>query len=171
MSAEHARPLGEAEFAGLMEACGPFEHSPLVAVATSGGADSLALALLAHDWAVRRGGRAIGLVVDHALRRESATEAAEVAAWLGAAGIEPVVLRWHGPKPCGGVQAAARGARYALLESWCRDAGVLHLLLGHQRDDQAETVLMRRRRRAGPGLAGMAPTVETRDVRVTRPLL
>lgn len=171
MNAEHARPLGEAEFAGLIEACGPFERSPLIAVATSGGADSLALALLAHDWAVRRGGRAVGLIVDHALRPESASESAEVAAWLGAAGIEPVVLRWDGPRPHSGVQAAARGARYALLEAWCREAGVLHLLLGHQQDDQAETVLMRRRRRVGPGVAGMAATIEAREVRMTRPFL
>ncbi|MBM3565907.1 MAG: tRNA lysidine(34) synthetase TilS, partial [Alphaproteobacteria bacterium] len=70
------------------------------------------------------------------------------------------------------IQAKARAARYALLGRWCRDAGVLHLLLAHQMDDQAETVLMRLQAGSGPdGLAGMSAIVETPDVRLLRPLL
>lgn len=163
--------LSAAEFAGLMAGFEPFEPAPAIAVATSGGADSLALVLLAHAWARARGGRVVALTVDHGLRPESAAEAGAVTAWLAAAGVEHVVLRWHGAKPASGVQAAARAARYRLLATWCVTSGVLHLLLGHQIDDQAETYLMRRRRTPGPGLAAMAPLVELRGVRLLRPLL
>ncbi|MGH6717899.1 MAG: tRNA lysidine(34) synthetase TilS [Alphaproteobacteria bacterium] len=172
MTATDPSALTAAEFAGLMAGFEPFEPAPVIAVATSGGADSLALVLLAHGWARVRAGRVVALTVDHGLRPESEAEARAVTGWLAGVGVEHVVLRWRAAKPASGVQAAARAARYALLESWCVTAGVLHLLLGHQIDDQAETYLMRRRRRAaGPGLAAMAPLVERRGERLLRPLL
>lgn len=155
-----------------MDPLGPFEPGPVITVATSGGPDSLALAFLTHAWARARGGRAIALIVDHGLRPKSAAEAIQVAGWLGATGIEHAVLAWNGPRPARGVQAAARLARHGLIEAWCRDRGVLHVAYGHQRDDQAETFLMRRRRdRHGEGLAAMAAVTERRYVRVLRPLL
>ncbi len=117
-------------------------------------------------------GRVSALIVDHGLRPESGAEALEVAAWLERRGIHHRILVWRGPKPATGIQAAAREARYALLGDWCREAGVLHLLLGHHRDDQAETVALRAARRSGPdGLAGMAPVREIAGLRLLRPLL
>lgn len=155
-----------------MPPLGPFEPCPLLAVAVSGGADSLALALLAAEWARGEGGRAVALTVDHGLRPGSVAEADQVGDWLGAAGIEHHVLCWEGNKPAADIQAAARAARYHLLESWCRDHGVLHLLLGHHQDDQAETLLLRLGRGSGvDGLAAMAVIEETRSVRLLRPLL
>jgi tRNA(Ile)-lysidine synthase len=143
-----------------------------VAVAVSGGRDSLALALLAADWARARGGQITALTVDHGLRRESAAEARQVGRWMRRAGLGHAILKWRGAKPASGVQDAARRARYRLLEEWCRQAGVLHLLLGHQRDDQSETVAMRQARGSGAfGLSGMAAVVETASVRRLRPLL
>ncbi|HEX2115000.1 MAG TPA: tRNA lysidine(34) synthetase TilS [Alphaproteobacteria bacterium] len=165
-------PLDSAGFAALIGALGPFEHRPHVAVAVSGGADSLCLALLAHEWAHRRGGTATALTVDHGLRPGSADEAATVGRWLAAFGMPHAVLRWDGVKPSSGVQEAARAARYRLLTGWCRDNGVLHLLVGHHRDDQLETALMRAARGSGPdGLAGMSAIVERPEVRLLRPLL
>lgn len=155
-----------------MAPLGPFEAAPRLAVAVSGGPDSLALVLLVHAWATARGGEAVALTVDHGLRAESAAEARAVARWLKARGIRHRVLRWGGAKPRANLQAAARAARYGLLESWCRSNGVLHLLLAHQREDQAETFLLRLGRGSGvDGLAAMAPAVETRSVRLLRPLL
>lgn len=155
-----------------MEALGPFEAAPILAVAVSGGADSMALALLAHDWAQARSGRAIALTVDHGLRPASADEAANVQAWMSGQGIESHILRWRGEKPPTRIQERAREARYRLLCGWCHGAGVLHLLLGHHRQDQAETLLHRLFRGSGAhGLAGMAPLVETPFVRLLRPLL
>lgn len=159
-------------FASMMDALGPFESNPYLGVAVSGGGDSMALVLLAHDWARGRGGRVTALTVDHGLRPESAAEAEQVAAWLEARGIGHRVLAWTGSKPASGLQAAARQARYLLLGQWARDAGVLHLLLGHNREDQAETFLMRLEKGSGDtGLAAMAAVTEAPAARLLRPLL
>ncbi len=150
----------------------PFEARPKLAVAVSGGPDSMALALLAHDWTAARAGTVHGLIVDHGLRAESAAEACCTAERLVGAGIPATILAWEGPKPTTGIQEAARAARYARLEVWSRTNGVLHLLLGHHRDDQDETVAHRAERGSGPaGLAGMAAVVERADLRLLRPLL
>lgn len=144
----------------------------MVAVAVSGGGDSMALTLLADAWARRHGGRAVALTVDHGLRPESAAEAAVVGAWLAARGIDHHVLAWEGVKPRSAIQEAARTARYELMSAWCRRAGVLHLLLAHQLEDQAETFLMRLERGSGAdGLAAMSALAETGGVRLLRPLL
>jgi tRNA(Ile)-lysidine synthase len=165
-------PVTADEFAALMARLGPFERAPRVAVAVSGGPDSLCLCLLADGWARARGGAALGLTVDHGLRPESAAEAALVAGWLAARGIGHATLPWTGAKPRTGVQAAARAARYRLLGERCRAEGVLHLLLAHHLEDQAETVLLRRAARSGPdGLAGMAAVREVEGLRLLRPLL
>jgi len=167
-----AEPVTAAEFAQSMATFAPFEPAPALAVAVSGGSDSMALMLLARDWAGARGGRVFALTVDHGLRDESAAEAREVAARCAALGIDHAILLWAGPRPSSGIEAAARDARYRLLEAWCAAHGVLHLLLAHQREDQAETVLMRLRRGSGAdGLAAMPGLVEHRDVRLLRPLL
>ncbi len=165
-----------------MAGLGPFEARPRLAVAVSGGADSLALCLLAQGWAAARGGEVLALTVDHGLRPDSAAEARQVAAWLSVRKISHRTLRWPGPKPATGIQAAARAARYGLLLGACREAGALHLLLGHHRGDQWETMVMRSRRHGDPGdprqVAAtapgtwmMAPCLETADGRLLRPLL
>jgi tRNA(Ile)-lysidine synthase len=156
----------------LMARCGPFEPRPLLAVAVSGGADSMALVLLAHDWARARKGRIVALTVDHGLRPAARAEARQVARWMKARGIAHRVLTWRGAKPKTGIQAAAREARYKLLIDWCRAEGALHLLLAHTRDDQAETVLLRLAAGSGPhGLAAMPLVHETAAARIVRPLL
>jgi tRNA(Ile)-lysidine synthase len=164
--------LDETRFAALMAVLEPFERRPRLAVAVSGGPDSMALCLLAERWTQARGGAIVGLIVDHGLRPESASEARQVAAWLAAHRIPRHILSWRGIKPGSGIQAAARAARYELLCAWCRAAGVLHLLTAHHRDDQAETVALRQARGSGAdGLAGIAPVRELSGLRLLRPLL
>jgi len=159
-------------FAASMARLGPFETAPHLAVAVSGGADSMALAVLADRWARRRDGAAIALVVDHGLRPESRAEARMTRARLAARGIESRLLVWRGEKPRTGLQAAARAARYRLLEGWCARHAVLHLLTAHQQDDQAETLLIRLAHGSGPdGLAAMPAIAEREMVRLLRPLL
>jgi tRNA(Ile)-lysidine synthase len=168
----NAAGVSSEEFAHLIGHCGPFEPRPLLAVAVSGGADSMALALLAHEWARDRRGRILALTVDHALRPESRAEARTVARRMKRRGIAHRILPWRGTKPGTGVQAAARVARYRLLGEACRAEGVLHLLLAHTRDDQAETVLLRLASGSGPhGLAAMPAVRELADYRLLRPLL
>lgn len=160
------------EFASLMAPLGPFETKPAVAVGVSGGRDSLSLAFLTREWAADRGGRVLALIVDHGLRPQSSAEVEATRALLARHDISSEVLAWSGRKPDSGIQAAARSARYRLLFEACRRHGILHLLLGHHADDQAETVAMRAARATGPdGLAGMAAVVEHRDARLLRPLL
>src|SRR5258708_33572684 len=121
-------PLQAADFAALIGAFAPFEPASRLAIGVSGGADSLALTLLAQGWAQAQGGAVAALTVDHGLRPEAAAEAAQVGAWLAARGIEHTILAWRGPLPVRGIQAAAREARYHLLEGWCAEAGGLHPL-------------------------------------------
>lgn len=176
----HAAAVDAAQFDALMQRLGPFEDSPQLAVAVSGGADSMALALLAAEWSSGRGGAVVALTVDHGLRPESAAEARQVRRWLAARNIRHHILAWRGGRPTGDVQAAAREARYRLLAQWCARHGILHLLLAHHRDDQAETLMLRLARGTGmDGLAAMAPishaAFETEDgpvgLRLLRPFL
>lgn len=165
-------PVAAAEFAASMAALGPFERAPRLAIAVSGGADSMALLLLAQDWTAACGGQVIALTVDHGLRPELATEATQVARWADASGIAHRTLPWRGAKPTGDIQGAARAARYRLLEEYCAEAGIFHVLLAHHQDDQAETFLLRMARGSGlDGLAAMAPLVERPGCRLLRPLL
>jgi tRNA(Ile)-lysidine synthase len=155
-----------------MAAFAPFEEEPHLAVAVSGGSDSMALAVLAKNWVGRRGGTLTALVVDHGLRAESSAESLCVQRRLQSLSISTEVLVWSGNKPTTGIQASARTKRYALLENWCGRHGVLHLLTGHHADDQVETIAMRAARRSGvDGLAGMSALVERTQCRVMRPLL
>ena len=176
-AAPGAPPFDERAFAGLMQPLGPFEPAPRIAVAVSGGPDSLALCLLAGRWARASGGTVAALTVDHGLRPESAAEAAQVRRWLAAHAIAHRTLRWRAAPRTGATQAEARAARFALLTGWCRRAGILHLLLGHQREDQAETALQRLVHGSGiDGLAAMAPVRLALEpagggVRLLRPLL
>jgi tRNA(Ile)-lysidine synthase len=168
----HLSALTVPELAERLEALGGFEARPLIAVAVSGGPDSLALVLLAERWARQRGGQAWALTVDHGLRPESAEEARTVAGWLAARAIPHDILVWAGDKPTSGIQEAARDARYRLLAEWCRAHGCLHLLTAHHREDQAETHLIRCRAGSGiDGLAGMSAVRELAGCRLVRPLL
>ncbi|MCC7260402.1 MAG: tRNA lysidine(34) synthetase TilS [Alphaproteobacteria bacterium] len=166
------KPVVSQSFDMAMARFALFESCPQLAVAVSGGPDSMALILLADAFARVRGGSVTALTVDHGLRPESSREASQVAEWLRARGIAHHVLSWQGDKPSANLQAAAREARYRLLSDWCREHGVLHLLVAHTRDDQAETFLLRLARGSGvDGLSGMARCVERHGIRLLRPLL
>ncbi len=133
-------------------------------IAVSGGADSVALL---HMAAIRYPGCVAAATVDHRLRPEAADEAAMVAGMCATLGVPHVVL--HPAAPISGsVQAAARAARYALLEQWRVEEGLDWLLTAHHADDQLETLLMRVRRASG--LSGLA-CIRARHGHVLRPLL
>ncbi len=148
---------------------GDLEPGDLVLAACSGGADSLALAAaLAHE-APRLGLRGGGVTVDHGLQEGSAAQASRVEATLLALGLDPVrQARVTVPPAAGGPEAAARSARYTALEQEARQTGAAAVLLGHTRDDQAETVLLGLARGSGArALAGMP----ARRGRFRRPML
>ncbi len=144
-----------------------------VAVAVSGGGDSVALLLLAARWARARGRSIAVATVDHGLRPESASEAQGVADLCARLGIPHKILQAGDLRDAGGnLAAAAREARFALLGDWARAQGFAAVLLGHSMDDQAETVLMRLARGSGvEGLSAMQPAIRRAGVMWLRPLL
>jgi tRNA(Ile)-lysidine synthase len=133
-------------------------------IAVSGGPDSMALlALAAQAFA----NRIEAATVDHGLRSESAGEAVLVAQYAASIAIPHETLHPHAPIT-GSVQAAAREARYALLEDWRRERAIDWVLTAHHADDQLETLVMRLNRASGlSGLSG----IRTRQGRVLRPLI
>lgn len=133
------------------------DHRPL-GVAVSGGSDSLGLlyGLAALVPAVKL----VALTVDHGLRPGSADEARWVKSRCRRLGIRHETLKWESGQPETGLQAAARAARYRLLAEASARLGLSAVLTAHTRDDQAETLAMRRARSASedaPGLAGIPP--------------
>ncbi len=157
------------EFAERMTSFGA--APPLVAIAVSGGPHSLALTLLARDWARAAGLRLVALIAEHGLRTESAAEAAGVRTMLGELGIEARILPL-GLSAGPAMQERARTARMAALLATCDALDARWLLLGHHRMDQAETVLLRAARGSGPfGLAGMPAMRQAPEAWLLRPLL
>ncbi|MFF4764478.1 tRNA lysidine(34) synthetase TilS [Streptomyces sp. NPDC001292] len=145
--------------------------SPLVLVACSGGADSMALASALGFEAPKLGIRAGGVTVDHGLQAGSDLRADEVVQRLRALGLDPVEAVTVTVGRDGGPEAAARAARYAALDAAAERHGAHAVLLGHTRDDQAETVLLGLARGSGiRSLSGMA-AVSGAGGRYRRPFL
>ncbi len=144
------------------------ETRPL-GIAVSGGSDSMALLHLMQGW----GGAPLRCVtVDHRLRAEAASEAAQVAATCADLGVPHDTLVWEDWDGQGNLPAAARAARYRLMADWAAQRGLAGIVLGHTADDVAETLLMRLARRAGvDGLAAMQARRALHGTVLHRPLL
>jgi tRNA(Ile)-lysidine synthase len=155
-----------------LAAAGAPERGDGIAVAVSGGADSLALLHGLRTLSVRRGWRLEVVTVDHGMRPDAAADAAFVVDHAKALGLDvrrlrvaPAELEAHRGE---GPEGAARATRYRALAEAAAAAGCRFVATGHTLDDQAETVLLQLLRGAGPdGLAAMAP----RDGWLLRPLL
>lgn len=139
-------------------------------VACSGGPDSLALAA-ATGYVGRKEGYLTGaIIVDHGLQPDSGAVAERAAAEVRKAGIHTVFIEKVVVGREGGLEAAARNARYMALNNRIDEEGGLnpHLLTGHTMDDQAETVLLALARGSGArALSG----IPARRGRIVRPLL
>jgi len=144
-----------------------------IAVAVSGGPDSMALCFLLSRWATEHGAEIHALHVDHGLRPESAQEALALEQMLaGWPHLQFRALTWDGDKPRAAIQEAARNARYGLMRDYCRAHNIGALALAHHRDDQAETLLFRLAKGSGlDGLAGMAAAGDYDGLTLVRPLL
>ena len=144
-----------------------FEAGDLVIVAVSGGADSLALALALSLEAPKLAIKVHAVTVDHQLQSASATQASIVVAQMQSIGIDTTVEKVT-VNITEGLEASARKARYAALDSVSKRLNATGIFLGHTRDDQAETVLLGLARGSGTrSLSGMA----THHGKYIRPLL
>lgn len=165
-------PLSAEEFSSLL---GPLINGKVqnkIAVAVSGGPDSMALAHCAKRWADINGVKTYAFIVDHRLREESAEEAAQTKQRLSNMGIVAEILVWKHDDVKSRIHVIARQARYDLLIGACKENSINALLLAHQRDDQAETILMRLAKGSGPeGLAGIDPVSVRDGINLLRPLL
>ena len=157
----------------IEELFGALRWTEKLGLAVRGGPDSLALMLLAAQWASGPDRPQLYVyTVDHALRPEAAAEAAMVVREAEALGLTARALRWDGDKPASGVQAAARTARYRLMAEAMEQDGVEILATAHHLADQAETVLMRLAHGSGiDGLRGMDQLSFVEGCEVARPLL
>lgn len=149
----------DARFAGALgQLIGP-DFPSEIALAVSGGGDSMAMLALAHNWARVWGVSLRVVTVDHGLRAESAAEAELVARECKALGHPHDTLRWHWDGT-GNVMNAARRARLDLIGAW--RGTTRHVLMAHTADDIAETFLLRLAR--GSGVEGLAAMRARRDV-------
>jgi len=151
---------------------GPVAGAKKLALAVSGGPDSLALMLLANEWRDVSGTELVVYSLDHGLRPEAANEVAMVLAEAAKLGIEARGLKWDGEKPETGIQASARKARYSMMAAAMVTDDAELLLTAHHLGDQAETVLMRLAHGSGiEGLRGMDQFARVECCDIFRPLL
>ncbi len=152
------------------------ELSDNIAVAFSGGVDSLALTLLLNEYLKNKNIKLTAITVDHGLRTESKTEAEVIHEQLSKLNINHHILTWS---PCPkdvktGKQKKARNARYNLINKWCVDNNINAVFFAHHNDDQIETFWLRLMKHSGlDGLACMSFLRKDNhsEISVFRPLL
>jgi tRNA(Ile)-lysidine synthase len=145
-----------------------------IAVAVSGGPDSLALAFLSKCYALKNKIQVKCFIVDHKLRKESSSEAKNVKDILKKNNIYSKILVWNGKKPFRNIQSLARDKRYSLLANECKKNNIQNLLLGHHRDDMFENFFIRIVRGSGlKGLVSFSKRTKYKDknLDIFRPLL
>ena len=133
------------------------EAGDCILVAVSGGADSLALAYATLIESAPLAIRAVAVTIDHQLQEKSADQATKVEKQLRAMGYQDVVVAEVKVSLESGLEAGARSARYEALQRVAIEKSAVKVLLGHTRDDQAESVLLGLARGSGTrSLSGMA---------------
>ena len=144
-----------------------------IAVAVSGGADSLALTLLLHDFCLANKIKLFAITIDHKMRKSSSQEALELNKILSKKKIPHKILAIPTKKiPQKNIEAKLREMRYELLCEFCKKNKIEYLFLGHHLGDVAENFLIRLFRGSGlDGLSTMTEISEFNNIKLVRPLL
>ena len=156
-----------------------------IAIAFSGGIDSMALLMLLNFWHQNLDNSSpspsqdkpelYAIIVDHNLRKESASEAKDAIsiAKQYVTKLNTVILEWQqGQYITKNIEASARTARYKLITDYCKKEGIELLLTGHNADEQIETFIMRLMRASGlSGLSSIRAVIEYDQIKIIRPLL
>ncbi|MDC3022116.1 tRNA lysidine(34) synthetase TilS [Pelagibacteraceae bacterium] len=164
--------LTNKEFIKKIEKKFTFEKKPSVAVAVSGGPDSMSLLFLVNAFIKHKKGKLMALIVDHRIRKNSKEEAKYISAYLHKKNINSQILTVNKDNVSNKSMNEARKNRYNLLTDFCVKNKILHLFIGHHKDDNLETFL--NRKIAGSdfyGLKSMSEFSLYNKVCIIRPLL
>jgi len=149
-----------------------FEAHPKIAVAVSGGPDSMAIVFLLTHWIKRNNGSLIALIVDHQLRKDSNLEAKHIKKYLSQHKIKSQLLTVDKRNIIKQSMYEARENRFKQLIKFCINNNIFHLFVAHHYDDNLETFLLRRIAGSNfEGLCGIQKKVNIDNVQVLRPLL
>jgi len=149
-----------------------FETNPVIAVAVSGGSDSIALVFLLKNWIRKNKGKLIALIIDHQIRKNSFKEASFVKKYLSNNNIQSLILKVSKENVRKGKMIQARENRFLKIINYCKKNKIFHLFIGHHCDDNVETFMLRKI--AGSNFEGLNCMQEKtiyNDVQIIRPLL
>ena len=164
--------LSNKQFIKNIEKKYTFEKKPSVAVALSGGPDSMSLLFLVNAFIKYQKGKLMALIVDHRIRKNSKEEAKFISAYLDKNNINSHILSVEKDNVSKKSMNEARNNRYNLLTDFCIKNNILHLFIAHHKDDNLETFL--NRKIAGSdfyGLKSMSELSFYNRVNIIRPLL
>ena len=165
------KPILENEF---FDSLAKIKMSNKIAVAVSGGPDSLALTILLHKYAIKNNIQIHALSIDHGLRKASPAELKWLNSELKKRKIKHKIIKWKNSKPLSNIQSHARNRRYELLIKACNKINTKFLFTGHHFDDQVENILLRLIRGSGiKGLGSLQEKLKFNNSKITivRPLL
>ena len=152
------------------------EKTKRIAVAISGGSDSVALAYLSKCYSLNSNKQFFYFIVDHKIRKESTKEAETTKKKLKTFGINCKILTWNSNKKISNLQSIARENRYNLIFKECLKKKINLVLTAHHKNDNYENFFIRLIR--GSGLKGLSSfnSLKTKinkdkNVYIFRPLL
>jgi tRNA(Ile)-lysidine synthase len=151
---------------------GPFEKNAKIAVAVSGGSDSLALTIFLAKWAKENNYLLYAITIDHGIRKESSQEAVETGSKIKDIVFQHHILNIPNKIKNSNIQEHARKERYKLLTKFCNENQIYHLFVGHTINDQVENFFVRLARGSSAyGVSGMNDKLILNNTRILRPLL
>lgn len=142
-----------------------------VALAVSGGSDSIALLYLMFDWAKSTKIKLVVFSVDHGLRVNSVNDIEFVRSEARKLGLEFYDLKWQHQGIKTGIQEKARQARYQLMTDKCKQLDITCLMTAHHADDLLENYLIRKKKKASLLGLSFSDNYFFNDVEIIRPLL
>jgi len=149
-----------------------FEKNPKIAVAVSGGPDSMALLFLLNEWIKRNKGSLVALIVDHKIRKESTQETKTVCVYLKKNKIKSKILNINKKNVLKKTMSEARQNRFLQMSKYCKRYKFLHLFVGHHKDDNIETFLLRKIAGSNfEGLRCIQHKTIINGIQILRPLL
>ena len=164
--------LNNLSFSNILKKSFVSEKQPTIAVAVSGGPDSMALLFLLNVWIKNNKGKIIALIVNHNLRKNSLAEARSVSTYITKKNIKSKIINIRKDKVSKRSMTEARTNRYNALTKYCSNKNILHLFLGHQKDDNIETYVNRKLSGSDfEGLKSISANIVFDKINIIRPLL